>query len=282
MLRALIFILLPLFTAGCLPEEKTDDIVNDQGQTVADPTLRLNGLWNGEVDQAGALRALIYNGNVFAFDESIAYYGTIALDSSTDTATLTMDGFGYTTSETDANQYVAGGSSESYIFTGLVFPTAKEDDTIVGEYEADTTAGGFTLGNDGTWDVNSSLSALKGKWTATNYELYLTEVNGVLSFREVSVAATPTGCTSYGTITLINKEQNLYGVQLTERKNCAGFNVTNAPGYATVDSFGDLEFFIRKDDELLYTRYSASSASATTDTTTDTTTTDTTTETTTE
>ncbi|MEK9714048.1 MAG: hypothetical protein VW258_15910 [Thalassolituus sp.] len=278
MLRALIFILLPLFTAGCLPEEKTDDIVNDQGEAVKDPTLRLNGLWNGQVDQAGALRALIYNGNIFAFDENIAYYGTVSLAAATDTVTITVEGYGYSSSETDANQYVAGGSSESFVFTGLVFPTLKEDDTLVGDYESDSGAGGFTLSDDGTWETNSSLAALKGKWSATNYDLYLTEVNGVLSFREVSVAATPTGCTSYGTISLLNKEQNLYSVQLTERKNCAGFNVINAPGYASVDSFGDLELFIRKDDELLYTRYSAaSSADSSTDTATDTTTEETTT-----
>ena len=46
MLRVLIFILLPLFATGCLEEEESDDIVNDQGDSVSDPTLRLNGLWN--------------------------------------------------------------------------------------------------------------------------------------------------------------------------------------------------------------------------------------------
>jgi len=268
MLRALIFILLPLFATGCLPEEESDDIVNDQGDTVADPTLRLNGLWNGQLDQAGALRLLMYNGNVFGFDETIAFYGTAALDEETATATLTLSGYPYSSSDADSNQFVASGSPEDYEFSGLLFPTTVTDDTLVGDYESDTTPGGFTLNNDGTWENNSSLASLRGKWASTGYELYLTEVGDELSFREVSLATPATGCTSRGTIRLLDKDNALYALQMLERKNCAGFNVTNAPGYATVNVDGELEFFVRKDDELLYTRY-ASAAAAGTDTTTD-------------
>ena len=118
---------------------------------------------------------------------------------------------------------------------------------------------------------------MRGKWTSTGYELYLTEVGDELSFREVSVATPATGCTTRGTIRILNEEVNLYTVQLSERKNCPGFNVTNAPGYASVNANGELELFIRKEEELLYARYT--SATATTDTATDTTTDETTDET---
>ena len=277
MLRVLIFILLPLFATGCLEEEESDDIVNDQGDSVSDPTLRLNGLWNGQLDQAGALRMLMYNGNVFGFDETIAFYGTVALDNDSATATMTLSGYSYTTSDTAANQFVAGGAPEDFTLSGLLYPTTTTDDTLVGDYESDTAPGGFTLSNDGTWDANSRLATLRGKWTSTGYELYLTEVGDELSFREVSVATPATGCTTRGTIRILNEEVNLYTVQLSERKNCPGFNVTNAPGYASVNANGELELFIRKEEELLYARYT--SATATTDTTTDTTTDETTDET---
>lgn len=277
MLRVLIFILLPLFATGCLEEEESDDIVNDQGDSVSDPTLRLNGLWNGQLDQAGALRMLMYNGNVFGFDETIAFYGTVALDNDSATATMTLSGYSYTTSDTAANQFVAGGAPEDFTLSGLLYPTTKTDDTLVGDYDSDTAPGGFTLSNDGTWDTNSRLATLRGKWMSTGYELYLTEVGDELSFREVSVATPATGCTTRGTIRILNEEVNLYTVQLSERKNCPGFNVTNAPGYASVNANGELELFIRKEEELLYARYT--SATATTDTATDTTTDETTDET---
>ena len=277
MLRVLIFILLPLFATGCLEEEESDDIVNDQGDSVSDPTLRLNGLWNGQLDQAGALRMLMYNGNVFGFDETIAFYGTVALDNDSATATMTLSGYSYTTSDTAANQFVAGGAPEDFTLSGLLYPTTTTDDTLVGDYDSDTAPGGFTLSNDGTWDTNSRLATLRGKWMSTGYELYLTEVGDELSFREVSVATPATGCTTRGTIRILNEEVNLYTVQLSERKNCPGFNVTNAPGYASVNANGELELFIRKEEELLYALYT--SATATTDTATDTTTDETTDET---
>jgi hypothetical protein len=268
MLRALIFILLPLFATGCLPEEESDDIVNDQGETVSDPTLRLNGMWNGQLDQAGALRVLMYNGTVFAFDESVGFYGTVALDDDTATAELLLSAYDYTSSDTGANQYVAGGAPEDYVLSGLLYPTQNDDDTLVGDYDSDTAPGGFALRNDGTWDTNSRLATLKGKWTSSGYELYLTEVADELSFREVSVATPATGCTTRGTIRILNEEINLYTVQLTERKNCPGFNVTNAPGYASVNANGELELFLRKGEELLYARYTSTSASGTTTDTT--------------
>lgn len=270
MLRALIFLLLPPLLFGCLAEEDEEDIVNDQGDTVADPTLRLNGLWDGQLDQAGSIRVLIYNGNLFAFDATTGFYGTVALDDESATATMMLNGYTYSSSDTEANQLIAGGSALEYDFSGLLFPTSEADDTLVGDYESDIAPGGFEFNNDGTWTRSSSFAALKGKWVSSGYELFLSEVNNELSFREVSIATPSTGCTSRGTIKLINEEEVLYSLQLVERKNCTGFNVTSAPGFATVNVDGGLEFFIRKGGELMYALYEREAAEEVTETETET------------
>lgn len=263
MLRGLFFIALPLCLSACLPQDDEDDILNDQGQAVADPTLRLNGLWNGQLDQAGALRTLIYNGNLFAFDDTMAYYGTVLLDEDSAEVTGSLTSYSYSSSDTTANQLIAGGSGAAFTMSGLLYPTTVADDTIVGDYESGSTVGSILLSDDGTWGSRSALATLQGQWSATGYDLYLSEVNGDLAFREVS--STVAGCTSRGTISVIDTAVNLYRVQMTERKNCTGFNVTSAPGYATVNVDGDLEWFIRRDSSLMYARFSPAASAGTTD-----------------
>lgn len=255
MLRALIFLLLAPLLFACIAEEDEEDIVNDQGDTVADPTLRLNGLWDGQLDQAGSIRVLIFNGNVLAFDATTGFYGTVTLDEDSATATMNLSGYSYSSSDTEANQLIASGSAEDYSMSGLLFPTSTEDDTLIGDYESDIAPGGFEFNNDGTWTRSSSLAAIKGKWVSSGYELFLSEVGEEISFREVQISTPATGCTSRGTIKLINEEEVLYSLQLTERKNCTGFNVNNAPGYATVNANGQLELFMRKGGDLMYALY---------------------------
>ncbi|WP_300424581.1 hypothetical protein [Thalassolituus sp.] len=265
MLRALFFIVLPLCLSACIAKDDEDDILNDQGETVADPTLRLNGLWNGQLDQAGALRTLIYNGNLFAFDDTLAYYGTVSLTEEDAAMSATLTAYSYSSTDTGADQRVAGGTGTSYEFWGLLYPTTEADDTLVGDYEGGSNVGSFLLADDGTWTTRSSLTSIRGQWGATGYDLYLTEVNGELSFREVS--STVAGCTSRGTMEVVDSAVNLYRVQMAERKNCNGFNVTNAPGYATVNADGDLEWFIRRDSQLFYARFNPATSTDTTDTT---------------
>lgn len=263
MLRALILILLPTFITGCLPEEESDDIVNDQGNTVSNPTLRLNGLWNGQFDQAGVLRALIYNGTVFAFGENAGYYGTADLDERTATAGIRLSASGFTNIDAAANQFMTGGSSEEYVLSGLLYPTQNTDDTVVGDYQNNTSFGGFAFQNDGTWNTSARLARLKGKWITPGYELYLTAVSDELSFREISLATPATGCTTRGSVRLIDEKINLYSIRLVERKNCPGFNVEAAFGYTTIDANGELELFLKKDDQLFYARYAPTSGSET-------------------
>lgn len=262
MLRLSLIFFSLFFLTACFPEVEEDEekepIVNEQGEKVSDPTLRLNGLWTGQLDQAGSLRVLIYNGTFYGFDEARAFYGSVELDAETAAVEMTLDSQAYSVSDTTANQFISGGVTTGYELSGLLFPTKVEDDTLVGDYQAALTNGAFILSNDGTWDQNSSLSALKGKWQATGFELYLTQVDDKLSFREVSSSAV--GCTSNGFIRLIDENYGLYQVELVERRNCAGFNVEKAEGYAALNAEGELELFIQDVGDLFYARFAKSAA----------------------
>ena len=261
MQRFIIFPFLCVLVSACLPQldntnNDTQTVTNEEGQQLDAAIQRLNGLWDGQLDQTGALRTLIYNGTVYAFDETTGFYGTTTLNESGASVDINLKRYTFSNTEADAEQYVTGGSATTHYLSGLLFPTTTDDDTMVGDYETSSTFGSFVLNNDGTWDNSSDLAELEGLWTATGYELYITSVGNQLAFREIS--STVTGCTSTGFINLIDRSHVIYEVEVTERKNCGGFNVTDAAGYATITSDGDLEFFLRKNSAMLFSHFSRS------------------------
>ena len=253
-----------LVLGGCIAEED-DPITNEQGEEVSDPTAALNGFWDGQFDQSGALRVLIYNGNVYALDETNGYYGTVVLDDDSQMATFALTAYTLSENDTSGNQYVADGSEEEFDLSGLLYSGESSDDTLVGDYSNDSTDGSFLLTDDGTWDNNSALSTLAGKWTATGYEFYVETLSGKASFKGISTDAS--GCTFDGYFRLLDKAYSLYEVELTERKNCNAFNETDAEGYAAINADGELELYLRKDTDLLFMIYTA--PATTTDDTTD-------------
>lgn len=260
---------------GCIAEEDKNDVTNEQGETVADTTVAMNGFWDGQFDQAGDLRVLIYNGNVYGLDENNGYYGTVLLNDDTSRATFALTAYTLTEADTTGNQYVADGPSEDYSLSGLLFSSTADDDTLVGDYENDSLSGSFLLEDDGTWENNSDLDDLAGKWTATGYEFYIQPLSGKASYKGISTDGT--GCTFEGEITLMNDKEALYELTLTERKNCSGFNETDATGYAAVNVDGNLEVYLRKNNDLLFMIFTAPvTETATDDTATDDTTDDTT------
>ncbi|MBU2038402.1 MULTISPECIES: hypothetical protein [Oceanospirillaceae] len=275
-MRAATLAIAATLLVGCIAEEDKDKITNEQGVTVSDPTLALNGLWDGQFDQAGSLRVLIYNGNVYGLDESRGYYGTALLNNDNRTATLALTGYTLSQNDTAAKQYVADGLNQDYSLNGLLY-TVEASPQLVGDFENATGTGSFVLTDDGTWPNNSALSLLAGKWTATGYEFYVEPLSSKASFKGISTDSS--GCTFEGDITLLDKNDALYAVTLRERKNCPAFNETNASGYAVINSDGSLELYLRKDTDLLFMTFTAPVSSTpvetptdTTDTTTDTTT----------
>lgn len=279
-MRRLLF-LIPAFAVltACIPELQTEEdttetVTNEEGTELDAAIQRLNGLWDGQLDQAGALRVLIYNGTVYGFDETTGLYGTSTLNESGASVDMTLKRYTFSNTEADAGQYSSSGTATTHYFSGLLFPTQVDDDTLVGDYETSSTFGSFTLSNDGTWENGSDLAQLTGLWTATGYELYITQVDNHLAFREISSSVT--GCTSSGFIDLINQSEVIYEVTVTERKNCNDFNVEEATGYATITAEGDLEFFLRKNTALLFSHFSRGSSTDSSDDSADSSTDDTT------
>ena len=258
--------LIPVFFAltACIPElqpeeDTTETVTNEEGTELDSAIQRLNGLWDGQLDQAGTLRVLIYNGIVYGFDEASGMYGSSTLNESGASVGMTLKRYAFSNTEAEAKQYATSGAATTHTFSGLLFPTQADDDTLVGDYETSTTFGSFTLSNDGTWENGSDLAQLTGLWTATGYELYITQVDNHLAFREISSSVT--GCTSSGFIDLMNADEVIYEVTLTERKNCNDFNVEDAAGYATITAAGELQFFLRKNTALLFSHFSRGGSS---------------------
>ncbi len=274
MLRLLYLPMLCLCLSACIPEltddnseDDTGTVTNEEGEQLDAAIKRLNGLWDGQLDQAGTLRVLVYNGDVYGFDESTGLYGQAELDESGDSISMDLKRYTFSNTEADAQQYAASGVASVHTLSGLLFPTTVEDDTMVGDYESSSSNGSFVLSDDGTWGNDSQLSLLEGVWSATGYELYITQVDDRMAFREIS--STVTGCTSSGYISLIDRNYNLYAVSVTERKNCNDFNVVDAEGYATLMSDDTLEFFLRKNTALLFSHYSRGTADGTSGSTDD-------------
>lgn len=253
-MRAAALAIATTLLVGCIAEEDKDKITNEQGVTVTDPTLALNGLWDGQFDQAGALRVLIYNGNVYGLDESRGYYGTALLNRDNGTATLALTSYALSQNDTAAKQFVADGLNQDYSLNGLLY-TVGTSPQLVGDFENATNTGSFVLTDDGIWPNNSALALLAGKWTATGYEFYVQPQSNKASFKGIGTGSS--GCTFEGDITLLDKNFALYAVALRERKNCPAFNETNASGYAVVNSDSELEVYLRKDTDLLFMTFTA-------------------------
>lgn len=275
-----------LALGGCIAEDDPETVVNEQGETVTDPTVALNGFWDGVLNEGATseanMRVLIYNGNLYAVDENSGYYGTTVLDDSDQMAVMALTSYALSAaSDTDAEQYIANGSEHEVDFDVQLASISSSNDSLFGGFSIDGTASGnVELTRDGTWRNNAPLSklTLTGKWTATGYEMVMSSSAAGVSF--TGVTTDDSGCQFTGSISTLDTDYNLYRVSMTERSSCPDFNENSASGYAGFNTDGELEFYLRKDPDLLFMTFAPPADSTdTTDTTTDTTdTTDTTTE----
>lgn len=248
---------LPLVLGGCIAVSADSDntVTNEQGNTVSATTLTLNGMWEGEFDQTTSLRLMVYQGTVYAIDDSSGFYGSVVLDSSDNSMSMTLAAMTISASDAAAGWYYASGSAIAYSLSGLLFSASSSNDTLVGDYDATSVTGSYVLTNDGTWNDAATLNKVAGQWVAGDYELYISLVGGTASLK--GIAGTTGGCSFSGTLAIIDSGTNLYSVNLTERKNCDVFNKTNVQGYATINTDGALEFYLRKDSELFFMTYTA-------------------------
>ncbi len=255
-----------LALGGCIAEDDPESVVNEQGETVTDPTVALNGFWDGVLN-AGAtseanMRVLIYNGNFYAVDENSGYYGTTVLDDSDPMAVMALTSYALSAaSDSDAEQYIANGSEHDVDFAVQLASISSSDDSLFGGFSIDGTASGnVELTRDGTWRNNAPLSklTLTGKWTATGYEMVMSRSAAGVSFTGVTTG--DSGCQFTGSISTLDTDYNLYRVSMSERSSCPDFNENGASGYAGFNSNGELEFYLRKDFDLLFMTFTPPAA----------------------
>ncbi|KZZ45225.1 hypothetical protein A3759_10470 [Thalassolituus sp. HI0120] len=252
--------------SACISEDdEKDSVTNQDGENISSQTQDLNGFWSGQFNQAGAVRFLIFNGDVYGFDEKNGFAGTVTFDANTLEGKFTLAGCAFSEEDTAAKQFVAeGGSAVDYEMSPLLTTVAAKSDTLVGDFSSGAGSsqqnGTVLLTNDGTWPNNSSLSSLQGKWTATGFELYIQQATNKSVFEGIALGDSGGGCTFSGDITIIDKDFALYRVALRERKNCKGFNTTAATGYAAVNKDEELEFYLKKGDDQLFMQFTAPSS----------------------
>ncbi|MEN9465993.1 MAG: hypothetical protein RL217_2174 [Pseudomonadota bacterium] len=244
-MRALFFVL-TLFLAGCLAEDKKDP----------PPALnQLNGFWNGQFDQAGSLRVLLYEGEVFMRDASMGYYGSLTYSAADQRAALRLTSYTLGLNDTDAQQYATTGAGQAVAMNGL-FYTGAALPQLVGDYQASVN-GSFILTQDGTWANPSAFSYVAGQWHAQGLDLRINAENqNKVEFKAISAqvagsTAAQAGCTFSGDLRLIDVKHPLYRVSLKERKGCADFNQV-AEGFAAINAAGLLEFYLRSGSSLLF------------------------------
>ncbi|MFC3679353.1 hypothetical protein [Bacterioplanoides pacificum] len=244
-----------LTLGGCIAEDDPQDIINDQGDSVSDQTLSLSGFWDGQFNQSTDIRMLIYNGNVYALDGNNGYYGTVSLNSGDQTALINATAYALNSaSDSTAEQLIADGNDAAYVLDTQLSSLFVSNDSLFGSYSIDgTSSGNIKLTRDGTWSNNSPLSALTvvGSWSASNHELVMTRAGSGVTFTGVSTATGNSGCNFRGRLETIDSNYNLYRAVLSSREDCPAFN-NSATGYAGFNSEGELEFYLRANNALLF------------------------------
>lgn len=242
---------------GCLAEDKKDaatvPVNNEQGQLVTTPTVSLNGFWDGGFDQQ--MRALFYQGNVYALDNDRGYYGTVNID---ENGSVTADWQAFTinmaASSVDEKILIADASISTYEWDALLTNLNEIDNLISGVYYVNgSLQGNVELIRAGDWKRTLTLAqlALGNKWIAPNQELTFRRVDDVVNFIGISLS-TP-GCNVRGQVSIPAKQQNLYRITSVKRAGCAALNSDDLTGYAGFNAEGDLAFYLRNSsNELLF------------------------------
>jgi len=239
---------LTLRLAGCISESDELDPVNDQGERVSGATSSLNGFWSSPAGSSSNVRALIYNGIVYAFDDSNGYYGSTDLLSDGTTPTE-LFAYALNTASGIGPEVVADGAPSDYLWDVLL---SGDNDVLFGPYSVNgVSQGNVRLEKDDTWGNQAPLRLLTsaGEWTNSSYALRFTSPapkSELVTFK--AVAEPDSGCSFSGSLDLENGgRNNLYKVAISKRENCPAFNEP-ASGYAGFNADGDLEFYLGSTD----------------------------------
>lgn len=245
--------LMALLLSGCIAVDDDDDNPrNSEGDEVDDTSLALNGFWNGGFDQTDTLRILIYNGDVYALDDELGFFGSVTSPADEE-IDMTLTAYPFAFDDENNNEYVADGIAVNYTINGLQATLTS----IVGSYETDKNDfGSFNIENDGSYTNNSSLTGLTGQWTTTDLQLNVTSRGRFLG---VNTSA-DSNCSFEGQFEIIDQRQSLMTFTVN-RRNCDDYN-GDATGLAAINADGELELYSRNGNALLFMKFSAPTGSA--------------------
>lgn len=247
--------------SACLPEEEKEEDtnpINSSGVEVDDASLGLNGFWVGGFNQTETLKLLIYNGDVFGIDADKAFFGTV--DSTAESSfQFTLLGYSLSYLDTVNEEYASDGGAISYTIDGRLFNFAELE--IAASFDTnDAPFGEFNVINDKSYSSNSSLSSLVGMWTTAKYQLRIDREGGF-----IMLDTSDSGCVSNGRISLLDNTNSLMALNIS-RDKCEEFN-GNASGYAAINLDGELEFYSKLGNSLLFMTFAAPTSTGGTTTT---------------
>merc|ERR1711879_751024 len=246
----IIAIVFALLLSGCLSNSSDLDVEPSFNKAIA-----LNGFWDGQFNQSGAVRLLFYDGAVFGTDGASGYLGTVSYDESTENVSMSLTAYGLVVSEPAADYYVSGGNAEHFSFDGLLVNQSTSSGTITGNYVSASEGGSLTMIADGSWANTSGLWQLVGTWNAGSYQMFVAQRDSNNTF----IATGPGGCSFEGDIYLLNEKYPLFEVNMYKRENCSGFNLESgqsARGFTGLNINNQLEFYITLNGEQLIMQFS--------------------------
>ncbi len=245
---AITTIITMLGCSGCVSEGSNQPYESSYNRAIA-----LNGFWDGQFDQAGAVRLLMYEGNVYGFDGTRGFTGTVEYISYERSISMDLDAWPISGSNKAQDEMAASGAATSMAVDALLVEQTDSAGTIVGTFETSQLAGGLTLEADGSWEESSALWKPVGTWKAGTTSVFITELGSKAKF----VGQGADSCSFNGELFLLNSSYPLMKAHLYNRSDCKFFNKTaTVNGYAAITAAGTLEFYFADDSELLRLEYS--------------------------
>lgn len=214
----------------------------------------MNGLWEGQFDQSGTVRVLIYEGKLYGTDGYRGFLGTVSYITSERSVGMVFESYPMQWSSSAAGHYVSGGTADEHFqVSGLLLDQSENSGTIAGNYRTALAGGNLVLNADGSWGNASNLWSIAGTWKSGNYNLYIGQLDGKNSF----IGTGPSGCSFRGELFLLNTEYPLLKANMYERTGCNSFDVSGTiSGFAAVNQAGEFEMYFVNGANLLVMNFS--------------------------
>lgn len=216
---------------------------------------KLNGFWNGQINQSGEMRMLVYNGEVFARYEGQGYYGSFTFSDSNERVTFALKSAPFSLNDSAGQQFATPAVYQSVTMSGQLFQAAATVQ-MWGSVSAQDN-GEFALTQDNSWRAGGDLLNRASTWQTEGYRLV---IGNKATFEGNSLGTSSNkGCFFNGR--LLSVGTGMYLVNLDKRDKCSYFNQV-AIGFAALNADGELEFYLRNGGQLLFMAFAPTAAEA--------------------